>query len=103
MTDRRWQRGDRITMRYVGHSHRHVQGRPGVLQGWPYVVVEDKANLLALWMPVGTRMKRVDLADRHSPLEDFIHGEHPSDEFRRGDCLRSKAPGSWNPKPSTAS
>ena len=93
MADRRWQRGDRITMRYVGHSHRHVPGRSGVLQGWPYVVVEDTPDLLALWMPVGTRMKRVDLADRANLLGDLIHGEHPSDEFRRGDCLRLMLPG----------
>ena len=64
-----------------------------MLQGWPYVVVEDTPSLLALWMPVGARMKRVDLADRNNPLEDLIHGEHPLDEFRRGDCLRLMLPG----------
>jgi hypothetical protein len=93
MTGSRWQRGDQITMRYVGHFHRHVRGRPGVLQGWPYVVVEDTPDMLALWMPVGTRMKRVDMADRNSPVKDLIHGEHPVDEFRRGECLRLMLPG----------
>ena len=93
MPDRLWNRGDRITLRYVGHSHRTVPGRPGVLQGWPYIVVEDKPGLLGLWIPVGTRMKRVDLADPSRPLADFIHGEHPTDEFRRGECLRSDV--SW--------
>ena len=75
MVDRLWNRGDLITLRYVGHAHRTVRGRPGVLQGWPYIVVEDTPNFLALWMPVGARMKRVDLADRSHPLADFIHGE----------------------------
>ena len=93
MEDHRWQRGDRITVRYVGHAHRYVPARPGVLQGWPYVVVEDTPSLLALWMPVGAWMERVDLADRNSPLKDLIHGEHPLDEFRRGDCLRLMLPG----------
>ena len=92
MAANRWQRGDQITMRYVGHAHRRVRGRPGVLQGWPYVVVQDTPDLLALWMPVGTRMKRVDLADRDSPLEDHIHGHH-ADEFRRGEYLRLMLPG----------
>ena len=64
-----------------------------MLQGWPYVVVEDTPNLLALWMPIGARMKRVDLADRNNLLEDFIHVEHPVDDFRRGDCLRLMLPG----------
>ena len=93
MPDRLWNRGDRITLRYVGHSHRTVPGRPGVLQGWPYIVVEDKPGLLGLWIPVGTRMKRVDLADPSRPLADFIHGKHPTDEFRRGECLRLMFPG----------
>jgi hypothetical protein len=92
MVGRRWQRGDQITMRYVGHAHRRVRGRPGVLQGWPYVVVEDTADILALWMPVGTRMKRVDMADRSTPLEDHIHGKH-RDKFRRGECMRLMLPG----------
>lgn len=43
-------------------------------------------------MPVGTHMKRVDLADHDRPLEDFVHGDHPTDEFRRGDCLRLMFP-----------
>ena len=93
MADHRWLRGDQITVRYVGHSHRYVPGRPGVLMGWPYVVVEDTPSLLALWMPIVARMKRLDLAHRNNPLEDFIHGEHPFDEFRRGDCLRLMLPG----------
>ena len=80
-------------MRYEGHSHRHVRGRPGVLQGWPYVVVEDTPDMLALWMPVGTQMKRVDMADRTNQLNYHIHGEHPADEFRRGECLRLMLPG----------
>ncbi len=51
MADRLWERGDWITLRYVGHSHRTVPGRPGVLQGWPYIVVEDSPELLTSWTP----------------------------------------------------
>jgi hypothetical protein len=84
----RWSPGDSITLRYVGHSDGQVPGKPGVLQGWPYLVVADGPDLLALWMPAGTRIKRVDMADRGNRLRDHVHGEHPHDEWRRGDTLR---------------
>jgi Protein of unknown function (DUF402) len=90
MTER-WQPGERITLRYVGHSHLGEAGKPGLLQGWPYVVVEDSEDWLALWMPAGTRMKRLDLADRARPVADLVHGEHPT-EFRRGEQLRLMHP-----------
>lgn len=89
----RWQPGERITLRYVGHSHTRTAGLPGLLQGWPYVVVEDSADWLALWMPVGARMQLRDLADRARPVRDLVHGEHPTLEFRRGEKLRLMRPG----------
>ena len=88
----RWQPGERITLRYVGLSHPREAGRPGLLQGWPYVVVEDSAEWLALWMPVGTHMRLVDLADRGHAIPDMIQGEHPYLEFRRGEALRLMRP-----------
>lgn len=63
--DERWKPGDEITLRYVGHSDVTEPGRPGLLVGYPYVVAEDREDLLALWMPVGTSMHRIDLADRN--------------------------------------
>jgi hypothetical protein len=39
-------------------------------------------------MPVGTRLKFVDLADRGRTVLDQVHGEHPYLEFRRGEVLR---------------
>jgi hypothetical protein len=70
------------------------------------VVVEDSADWLALWMPVGTRMRFLDLADRTRPVPDQVHGEHPTLEFRRGEVLRLMQPGAhssiwlhWAPDP----
>jgi hypothetical protein len=80
-------------VRYVGHSDSRVRDKPGLLQGWPYVVVEDSDDLLALYMPVGTRMRLSDMADRARLLPDLVHGEHPHDEFRRGEVLRLMRPG----------
>ena len=87
----RFRPGERITVRYVGHSHGREAGKPGLLQGWPYVVVEDSVEWLALWMPVGTRMKLIDLADHARPVADLVHGVHPT-EFRRGEQLRLMRP-----------
>lgn len=84
----RWDVGTPITLRYVGHGDFRVRGKPGILQGWPYIVVEDSPDLLALWMPVGTRIERVDVSDRNRVLSDLVHGKHPHDAFRRGDVLR---------------
>ena len=88
-----WSPGERVTLRYVGHSRRDAPDTPGLLQGWPYRVVQDEPDLLALWMPVGTRMKLVDLADRGRAVADLVHGEHPHDAFRRGEVLRLMQPG----------
>lgn len=65
-----WKPGDHVTLRYVGHSDATVQGRPGLLMGWPYVVAEDRADLLALWMPIGTALRRIDMADWDRVIPD---------------------------------
>jgi hypothetical protein len=89
----RWRPGDIVTLRYTGHSDGAVIGKPGWLQGWPYVVAEDRDDLLALWMPVGTRMTLLSMADRTIPHRELIHGNHPRDAFRRGEVLRLMLPG----------
>ena len=89
-----WSPGEQITLRYVGHARRDMSDNmAGLLQGWPYAVVQDTPDLLALWMPVGTRMKLVDLANRDRVVADLIHGEHPYDPLRRGEVLRLMRPG----------
>lgn len=87
-----WSPGDQITKRYTGHRDGIVPGKPGVLQGWPYIVVEDRPDLLALYMPIGTHMKRLDMAAREREIPDLVHGRHP-EEFRRGEVLRLMTPG----------
>lgn len=89
-----WAPGDCITLRYVGHALRdRGRNEAGLLQGWPYVVVQDTPSLLALWMPVGTHMKLIDMADRKRVLPDLVHGAHPYDPMRRGEVLRLMPPG----------
>jgi predicted RNA-binding protein associated with RNAse of E/G family len=60
----RWQSGDQITLRYTGHYDGVTRDRPGLLQGMPHIVVEDRDDLLALWMPKGSLRNYVDMADR---------------------------------------
>lgn len=64
-----WNPGDHITLRWTGHFNGDVRERPVVLQGWPHIVVED---LLALWMPGGTRTHHVDLADRNHEIPSGV-------------------------------
>lgn len=65
-----WAPGDEITLRYVGHSDGTVPQKPGLLVGYPYIVAEDRPDLLALWIPIGTSVSRVDLADRSHAIPD---------------------------------
>jgi len=90
-----WNPGDAVTLRYVGHSNLQVRDQPGLLQGWPYRVVQDSADLLALWMPVGTHMKLIDMGQWNRDIPDLVHGQHPRDEFRRGEVLRLMIPGRY--------
>ena len=83
----------RLTGHYDTRDPEHLH-RAGLLQGWPYVVVEDGPELVALYMPVGTEIAMADLHDRGRALAPLVHGEHPSLAFRRGEKLRLKDPGS---------
>jgi hypothetical protein len=68
--DELWSPGDQVTLRYVGHSDGMVPQKPGLLVGYPYVVAEDRPDLLALWIPIGTAVSRVDLSDRSRAIPD---------------------------------
>jgi hypothetical protein len=86
-----------VVLRLTGHYDTGDAANPhraGLLQGWPYVVVEDGPDLVALYMPVGTEIAVADLRDRGREVSPLVHGEHPSLAFRRGEKLRLKNPGS---------
>lgn len=89
----RWVSGQSITLRYVGAVHFVVEGervlpesgsRPGLIHGLAHTVVEDRDDLLALWIPAGSMRNYVDLGDRSHVLEP--------DVWRR-DTLRLMVPG----------
>ncbi len=70
-----WKQGDVVLVRLVGHYD--------VLWGRPYIVVQDTAQLLALYIPEGTLISRVGMARR----EDLAPFE------QRLNCLRLMFPG----------
>jgi hypothetical protein len=89
----RWKPGDQIAVRWTGSINIALDGeamlpvsgtRPGIMQGWPHVVVEDRDDLLALWMPAGSRPQFVDLAARDA---------EPITTVWRTDVLRLCFPG----------
>ena len=65
----RWQHGDQITLRYTGIHDGKVRDRPGLMHGFAHHVVEDRDDLLALWMPAGAERRFIDLADRSNLVE----------------------------------
>jgi hypothetical protein len=102
-----WNPGEHVVLRWTGHrawldekadrERGQVSEIPGLLQGWPHVVVEDNDELLALWMPAGAPTQLVDLADRNRA---------PIDTVWRKDTLRLMFPGKpfsvsmeWTPDP----
>ena len=75
MTDVRWRTGDRVVVRYITRTG----SRPGDV--WPYRVVADKEDLVALYLTRGTRFKRAGfppLAERRGEYalrhEDSVWG-----------------------------
>ena len=52
-TARRWQPGDTVALRYLMRT----TGRPGA--AWPLRVVEDRDDLVALYLPRGTRFTQI--------------------------------------------
>jgi hypothetical protein len=65
-----WQRGDYVILRdplatratrvYTAISGDETPNLPG----WPYVVVEDTDEFVALWLPEGTKLWRWDIAEQ---------------------------------------
>ncbi len=75
----RWQRGDAIALRYITRD-----GKPGM--SWPARIVEDRDDLLALFIPRGATYKRWG-ADTTTGERALVDGE-----WRR-DVLRLMFPG----------
>lgn len=84
-SDRRWNPGETAVLRYITRD-----GRPGM--SWPFTVVEDRDDLLALYIPKGAVYKRFvprpasELRDR-GPVREL-----QDTEWRR-DVLRLMYPG----------
>src|SRR5438874_375584 len=76
---RRWQAGDTVVLRYITRD-----GRPGM--AWPARLVEDRNDLVALYVPQGTTYKAWQNAP--APL-----GRHLADAHWRSDMLRLMFPG----------
>jgi hypothetical protein len=76
---RRWEPGDTITLRCVGHHDGKVRDRPGLLFAMPHIVVRDDDEALVLWMPTGSHRVYVDMADRSRVI---------APELWRLDCIR---------------
>ena len=84
-SQRRWNAGDTAVLRYLTRD-----GRPGM--SWPFTVVEDREDLLALYLPRGALYKRF----RRLPPEEARERGYArvlDDEVWRRDVLRLMYPG----------
>ncbi len=84
-SDRRWQAGETAVLRYLTRD-----GRPGM--SWPFTVVEDRDDLLALYIPKGAIYKRF-VRRPASELKDRGHVVELQDTEWRRDVLRLMYPG----------
>jgi hypothetical protein len=84
-SERRWQRGETAVLRYITRD-----GRPGM--SWPYTVVEDRDDLLALYIPKGATYKRFVRRPTSELRERGYVRELQDTEWRR-DVLRLMYPG----------
>lgn len=73
----RFEAGDAVTLRYITRD-----GRPGM--AWPYVVVRDTDDLVALFIPKGAVYKR---------WRQGANGRELGDDRWRNDVLRLMFPG----------
>ena len=84
-----WKRGDHVILRdpLVTRSTRAYTAITGDetpnLPGWPYVVVADTNELVALWLPEGTRLWRWNIVEQR----------FREPRITRGDSLRLLFPG----------
>ncbi len=82
---RPWNAGETAVLRYITRD-----GRPGM--SWPFTVVEDRDDLLALYIPKGARYKRF----RRLPAAEARERGYAvalDDEVWRRDVLRLMYPG----------
>ena len=84
-SDRRWNAGETAVLRYVTRD-----GRPGM--SWPFTVVEDGDDLLALYIPKGAVCKRFVRRPTSELSERGTVVELQDTEWRR-DVLRLMYPG----------
>lgn len=84
-SDRRWNPGETAVLRYITRD-----GRPGM--SWPFTVVEDRDDLLALYIPKGAVYKRF-VPRPASELRDRGHVRELQDTEWRRDVLRLMYPG----------
>lgn len=83
-SDRRWSAGETAVLRYITRD-----GRPGM--SWPFTVVEDRDDLLALFIPKGATYKRF-VRRPASELKDRGHVVELQDTEWRRDVLRLMYP-----------
>jgi len=84
-SDRRWNPGETAVLRYITRD-----GRPGM--SWPFTVVEDRDDLLALYIPKGAVYKRFVRRPASELRERGYVRELQDTEWRR-DVLRLMYPG----------
>ncbi|MEE8336677.1 MAG: DUF402 domain-containing protein [Dehalococcoidia bacterium] len=84
-SERRWQPGETVVLRYITRD-----GRPGM--AWPYHVVEDRDDLLALHIPRGAIYKRWQPAPL-AEVAGYRAARRLNDTVWRRDMLRLMFPG----------
>ncbi len=82
---RRWQPGETVVLRYITRD-----GRPGM--AWPYHVVEDSDELVALHIPRGSIYKRWQPAPL-AEVATYRAARRLNDDVWRRDVLRLMFPG----------
>ncbi len=83
-SNRRWDPGETAVLRYITRD-----GRPGM--SWPFTVVEDRDDLLALYIPKGAVYKRF-VRRPAAELKDRGHVVELQDTEWRRDVLRLMYP-----------
>jgi hypothetical protein len=89
MTERTWQRGDTVVLRFpaerrMTRCYQVIHGDPVVcVTGWPGVVLEDSNELIAVYMPEGTKLWRWNIEQQ----------QFREPNISRGDSIRLFFPG----------
>jgi len=85
-TVRLWQPGDTLVLRYLTRD-----GKPGM--SWPSVLVEDREDVLALFIPEGATYKQWRVSRREDGTPDPAAPRRLVDGAWRRDTLRLMFPG----------